>query len=516
MQCATIVLCALLTAPVGAQDDPPALKLTMGPGGVRHEAYQRTVAIVGAEADEGKWWGLGVFIAPDEIVVPFAAVERSERVTVQPLCCDEFEAEAVIGGDLASGILILRVDVGALPAPFRIVPAPLAGAEDLPAPGAAAVWTCTAPLPVGEDDDGKMLGFMSAELSEEEAEWRDYAGEARRLRAPWGSDVIACGGPLFDAGNRLVGFNIEDDGDYATLFAPADQVASAPRFDPAPLPEFAARELTEPERIARLRHVGGSLRFRKQFEQAVAPLRQVVELAPGDWRAWFELGVSLDMSGQSHEALRALMRSHEIEPECAETLYSLGVTLHRMDEPVAATHFYHKALQLEPRHAKVHGNLAAAAEAAGRIDLMAEHSRISAELDPIEQRTRQAEVAAAALTGARDTLAELEASGPRTSEQWFTLAKERRAVGNIDGAFAALTEAEQRAETADDLLPPQVMRVLWVSERGDYARASALIGALAARAQDDPRLSELAAYLRRHIELSQGRLESLLEEAPPR
>src|SRR5690606_39244036 len=125
------------------------------------------------------------------------------------------------------------------------------------------------------------------------------------------------------------------------------------------------------------------------LQKAAQRLQEAVTIAPEHWRAWFKLGIALDMGARPIEALRALLKAHDLEPAGAEPLYSAGVTLAQMGQGVAGRHYFKAAIERDPRHAWAHANLTAAAMANGRHDLAATHMRQAAESAPGEAKYAQ-------------------------------------------------------------------------------------------------------------------------------
>jgi tetratricopeptide (TPR) repeat protein len=455
--------------------------------------------------------GVGVFIAPDEMVTSYDPRLFAKRIDIQKQCYGAYEVTHVVGGDLESGVLILRVAPAGEPGRHEVAPAtPRQGAID-----ASHVEAMIGPMDV-RNARGAVVATVAPSFYSSDATWVDYAGEPRRLRVPWGEEELDLGAPIFDAEGRLVGVTIESDGSLARLAATVDQLRSAPRFDPVALDEFLGRDLTDAEQAARLVLLSSRDRQDGDFQQATRRLREAIELAPDHWRAWFYLGVALDMSGEPVEALRALLRSHELEPTCAETLYSAGVTLARMGHGGAATHYYNAAIERDPRHAWAYANLVGPALNSGRRDLAAAHMRRAVDSAPREGKYAQMlERLEAELRASQERLAQAEASDPREFPERMELAHLRWEVGQTDAALEAAAEAEEGTLAIDDLFEARGRRLRWLVAVGRYEEAIAL----AERSTDDlrehPRVDVIEPFVGAQVDLAQGRLDSLLQGDPP-
>src|SRR5690606_9944277 len=132
------------------------------------------------------------------------------------------EVTHVIGGDLSSGVLILRVAPVGEPGEHQLAPVSLAAGEI----DTSHVEALIGPMQV-RGPDGAALGMVAPSFYATDATWVNYTGEPRRLRVPWGQDELETGAPIFDAAGRLAGVTVEWDGNMAWLVATADQVREA-------------------------------------------------------------------------------------------------------------------------------------------------------------------------------------------------------------------------------------------------------------------------------------------------
>lgn len=476
-------------------------------------AYHRGMAMVtlfdehGPTSDEQ-----GTFLAPDEVVVRYDPASFARRIEIRTVCCGEYEVRAVIGGDLKSGVLILQVAPAGAPGDHEAAPVKLA-IGDIDASHVEAV---IGPTEV-RNPAGEVAGIIAPSIYATDATWVTYAGQPRRLRVPWGVGTLFPGAPIFNAEGDLAGILIALDGRRASLVATADQIAAAPRIAPVSFEDFRDRELGSAERVAVLRLRAEHHREAEEYEQSILVLREALALALDDWLAWFHLGISLDLAGQPVESLRALLRSQEIEPARAETLYSTGVTLARMGYGGAAAHYFQAAVSRDERHTGAHANLAGIAMAASRRDHAAAHMRRAVESDPRSgQYDGMLQTLEAQLAAGREQLAEAESSDPQTFSGRLELARLRWEVGEADAALQAAAEAEVLAPEVDDLFEARGARLLWLIYLARFDEAIALAQLSAVELKEHPRGEVIEPFVHDQVELAQGRLESLLDEPPPR
>lgn len=91
-----------------------------------------------------------------------------------------------------------------------------------------------------------------------------------------------------------------------------------------------------------------------QGKDALPALQRVVELAPDDAEAHFNLGNARIDSGQLDLALRSFMRALEIAPGFAEALSRLGDVLQAQGHAAQALDCYRGALEIDPALAMAH------------------------------------------------------------------------------------------------------------------------------------------------------------------
>ena len=106
-------------------------------------------------------------------------------------------------------------------------------------------------------------------------------------------------------------------------------------------PEAPGESLPDPKDKAPVLHAwrrATELAARREYDQSIALLREVLADSPGMKDGWLQLGVELVRSGRNEEALDAFRRLVEVDPADAASLVSVGtvlVALGRHDEAAA-------------------------------------------------------------------------------------------------------------------------------------------------------------------------------------
>lgn len=485
-----------------------------GDSGQRTALYRSCVVeVIGRDdAGEGIWHGLGIVVAPDEIAAPYHGLERCASIMVQPLCCDAIEVGAIVGGGLEAEALILRAPLGSINAKFAITPA-LRRTDPL-AEG-ARIWGGSRPIRIGEG--GVTEGFMVAAFSPEPSQRVQYAGRGAQIAAPWQLQLMGLGAPVFDEADQLAGMVTGWGGYEVSLAVPVERLSAAPRFEPMPVAQYAARPLDVAEEAARARELGSELRQQKQFAAAIEPLRQAVQLDPSDWEAWYLLGVCLDLQpegaaaeGEAPESARALAESVAIEPQWAEGLYSLGLTLHRMGEDRAARHYYQRAAEQAPQNPDILNNLGGSLANAGDFAAAIEWLQRAVEVAPDREQfqdnlastQRNLERVKAGLAQA-GRAADADAMIKRAQRQWQ--------IGETRAAFDTLREAEDAAADAGSFVLARAARLLYLIDLGKYDQAQRLAEQTQEELEGHPMAGDVVRFVTGQIALAKGDLSSLLE-----
>jgi tetratricopeptide (TPR) repeat protein len=124
---------------------------------------------------------------------------------------------------------------------------------------------------------------------------------------------------------------------------------------------LALRQLQDgPPRADVLNNFAEALRMAGRVPDAVAALRQVVQIEPNYGEAWSNLGLALDTLGQLPDALTAHDRAVQLTPNLPNAHYNRGVTLEHMGRLDEAIDEFEDATKLQPNHLLALNNLGAA------------------------------------------------------------------------------------------------------------------------------------------------------------
>ena len=104
----------------------------------------------------------------------------------------------------------------------------------------------------------------------------------------------------------------------------------------------------EPDHLSTLRTLGWLEAQREQWSVAEHILRRVVELAPDDAHAWFNLAYVRDKGGMDDAAILAFKRATELNPNNDRAWYGLGMLHARRGRHVDAVVALTEAGRLQP------------------------------------------------------------------------------------------------------------------------------------------------------------------------
>jgi tetratricopeptide (TPR) repeat protein len=186
--------------------------------------------------------------------------------------------------------------------------------------------------------------------------------------------------------------------------------------------------------------------------EAVSEYRRALESRPSYSALHYDLAIALDHLGQSDQAVASYERAVALDPANASAFSNLARLLARRGDAGPALKAARRAVELEPDFAGARVNLAMAwLEAGDAASAEAEARRAVAERPDLAEAHEA--LGAALLAGGRPETAqasfrrasELQAAEPRFREQEVvalrSLARSRRAAGDIEGAQAALEHA---------------------------------------------------------------------------
>lgn len=125
-----------------------------------------------------------------------------------------------------------------------------------------------------------------------------------------------------------------------------------------------------------------ALRETKRTVEAETIARQILASDPEHRPAINLLGVLRNEAGDHKEAADRFARLVELAPEDAEAHYNLGAVLAALDRTAEAIESYRRAIAIEPRHAKAHSNLGSALRTSGALDEAELACRRALTIDP--------------------------------------------------------------------------------------------------------------------------------------
>ncbi len=109
---------------------------------------------------------------------------------------------------------------------------------------------------------------------------------------------------------------------------------------------------------------------------------QLVELAPGSFEAWFNLGVACQRTGRLDVAVDAYNQALAVDGSRGEAIANQGAAMHEAESYQEACELYAAALERAPDHPGLHWNMALATESLGTFDEAEKHYERVTQLQP--------------------------------------------------------------------------------------------------------------------------------------
>ncbi len=189
----------------------------------------------------------------------------------------------------------------------------------------------------------------------------------------------------------------------------------------------------------------GDVRFTQgRYQDAEPNYRKASKLDPGDFRAQYGHGRSLQMLGRAAESLGAYQRALIADPKSAEVNLNMATAYLSLGDARAAARFAERAVELAPKNAAAHVNLGVAYERLGRpSDAITQYLAATELMSPTPQLLMNlvnAYVADRRYPEAVNTALSLTklASGPETFER---LGWAEFRAGNYESSSAAYRQA---------------------------------------------------------------------------
>ena len=139
---------------------------------------------------------------------------------------------------------------------------------------------------------------------------------------------------------------------------------------------------TNPSHADALHLLGLIYYAREEYEQAVAMVRQAIDLAPQNGVYFFNLGNIYKDLGHAQAAEHAYLNATSVEPNNAEYFYVLADMLDSIGEGARAVEYYERAVELEPDDAALQLELGTCYQGQNQLDAAVSHYHAALALDP--------------------------------------------------------------------------------------------------------------------------------------
>jgi len=218
------------------------------------------------------------------------------------------------------------------------------------------------------------------------------------------------------------------------------------------LPEFAniprgGLENIDPvaTEFYRMENTAIDLMTKNQFGEAIPVWRKALEVDPGDGRAHFNLGYSLNRNGDLREALAEYRKACDLSPDNPVAFAEFALALAQDGQPDDAIVNYRKSLALDAANPKVQADLGTMLAEKGLTAEGLEHLEKAVAMNP-ESADAHNKLAAVLAKNGRipEATAHLEKAvelAPDSVEYRFGLAYGLRLVGRFDDAISQLQRA---------------------------------------------------------------------------
>ncbi len=138
----------------------------------------------------------------------------------------------------------------------------------------------------------------------------------------------------------------------------------------------------EPDAVVAHVDLGVVLDLKGQTAEAIAHYQRALAIDPHYVEAYTNLGNALKHLGRTDEAIAQYKKALEVDPSYGKARYDLGTALYaegRFDEAIAE---YHRALKIDLRNADAHNNLGGALTAQGKLAEAVQEYRTALEIKP--------------------------------------------------------------------------------------------------------------------------------------
>jgi len=131
---------------------------------------------------------------------------------------------------------------------------------------------------------------------------------------------------------------------------------------------FLAAHRADPRDAQSLRHLAAITAGQQRWEAAEAWFAKVLDLAPGDADAWFNLGYARERAGRAEAAIAAFRAAVRLKPAQDRAWYGMGLAEARRGDHDAAAEALREAARLQPMNGEALYQLGMALHHARRPD----------------------------------------------------------------------------------------------------------------------------------------------------
>jgi predicted CXXCH cytochrome family protein len=145
-----------------------------------------------------------------------------------------------------------------------------------------------------------------------------------------------------------------------------DALSNAGRFAEA-LPNYEGAVRREPESVPALERLAICFISLKQYSQAEAIFKHVLEPTPNAAEIWLQRGMAYLGTGQSPDAIAAFEKAAQLDPDLAEAYNSAGALQFETGDSARAEAALRTAIRIQPNSAQAHDNLGNLLSETGRF-----------------------------------------------------------------------------------------------------------------------------------------------------
>lgn len=117
---------------------------------------------------------------------------------------------------------------------------------------------------------------------------------------------------------------------------------------------FCAAMAIDPLHTGAVRHLAAMAAEREQWEVAAAWFARVVDLAPDDADAWFNLGFVHERAGNAPAAISAFTEALKHKPSLDRARYGMGLAHARLGQHRAAAAAFGDCVDMQPLHGEAY------------------------------------------------------------------------------------------------------------------------------------------------------------------